>query len=409
MSVKKQIPKASSGEAPSALFYAGGFAPVGGIENFLSDLSQAVTKAGIQVELLAWDGRSRLWQNLRQAGVRTFCSPWRWGCCWAWPDWLLLPVGLLKCRKASVVLFGKTFRPALHKIIDRFGKSRGRRQLFVYVTPYRPSELWGQLEDAGRKKEVKLMLNTFDLIICQSSVFEGELRGLGYRGAIEVLPYLPPSPDESPAPYPAGPITIGFLGRLEPDKNLAALLNLFALLCRSDSKSSDHAPQIRLRLIGDGRQRENLMRRANELGIAPWVEFCGTVPRERGKEAIQSCHVFCFTSITEGQCLASLEILAAGRPIIATSVGVFPETLTNAALGEAVSSCEPAVFLPALQNVLARQKAGLLSPQDTVRAYQAKFDGEAVLRKYVELLRPVAAIPERVSQKSAALTVSAEI
>jgi glycosyltransferase involved in cell wall biosynthesis len=195
---------------------------------------------------------------------------------------------------------------------------------------------------------------------------------------------------------------------LEPDKNLPALLNVFALLCRSDSVSSDHGPEIRLRLIGDGRQREDLTRRAKELGIAPWVEFCGTVPRERVKEAIRSCHVFCFTSITEGQCLASLEILAAGRPIIATSVGAFLETLTNAALGEAVSSSQPAVFLPALLNVLARQKAGLLSPHDTVRAYRAKFDGEAVLRKYVELLSPGAGMPDRADQKSMALTVSAE-
>ncbi len=408
MSVHKQIPKTNSVKAPGALFYAGGFAPVGGIETFLSDLSQAVTKAGIPVELLTWDRRSKLLRDIRQAGVRTFCSPWRWGCRWAWPDWLLLPFGIWKCRKAPVVLFGKTFRPALHKLIHRFGKRRGGDQLFIYVTPYRPSEFWGYLSDTAQKLELQVMLNTFDVIVCQSSIFEGELRAMGYGGAIEVLQYLPPSPDENPAPYPAGPITIGFLGRLEPDKNVPALLDLFAQLRRADSESSGGASQMRLRLIGDGRRREDLMRRAEELGIAPWVEFRGAIPREQVKEAIQSCHVFCFTSIMEGQCLAALEILAAGRPIIATSVGVFPETLTHAALGEAVSSWQPAVFLPAVQSVLARQKSGLLSPQDTVRAYRGKFDGEAVLGKYVELLSPVAAMPERASRKNMAQTVAAE-
>jgi glycosyltransferase involved in cell wall biosynthesis len=181
---------------------------------------------------------------------------------------------------------------------------------------------------------------------------------------------------------------------LERQKNLPALLNVFALLCRPDAGRPDDRPQMRLRLIGEGSQRADLMSRARELGIEHWVDFYGAVPRERVREAIQSCHLFCFTSTTEGQCLASLEILAEGRPIIATSVGAFPDTLTNPALGEAVPSPHQSDFLSALKSLLARQKGGLLCPQDTVRAYRAKFDGEAILRSYVEVLRPAAAAQE---------------
>jgi hypothetical protein len=79
MSIKKQMQKANSNITPGLFIYAGGFAPLGGIEAFLADLSQAVANAGVRVELLAWDRRSKLLQVMRKAGVRTYCSPWRWG------------------------------------------------------------------------------------------------------------------------------------------------------------------------------------------------------------------------------------------------------------------------------------------------------------------------------------------
>ncbi len=391
MSVMKPIAGANPGVTPGVFIYAGGFAPIGGIETFLADLSQGLVRAGVQVELLVWNRQSKLLNNIREAGVRVYCSPWRWGCRWAWPDWLLLPFGILKCRKSPVVLFGKTFRPAIQDLIYRFGKVRGRHQRFIYVTEYRPAELWSWVRGEGEKKKVAAMLNAFDLIVSQNSMFADDLRTLGYQGPIELLPNLPPPATEKPAPYPDGPLTIGFLGRLEHQKNLPALLNIFALLNQQEARCSNDAPQLRLRLIGEGSQRASLMSLAGELGIAHSVEFCGAVPRERVREAIQRCHLFCFTSRTEGQPIASLEVLAEGRPIIATSVGAFPDMLTNPALGAAIPPGDESAFLSAVSDVLARQKSRLLCPQDTVRAYQAKFDPKAVLRKYIELLSPDAA------------------
>jgi glycosyltransferase involved in cell wall biosynthesis len=181
---------------------------------------------------------------------------------------------------------------------------------------------------------------------------------------------------------------------LEPQKNLPALLNIFARLSHQEAGSSGRSPHLRLRLFGDGSQKAGLMTLARKLGVEPSVEFCGAIPRERVREAVQSCHLFCFTSLTEGQCLAALEILAEGRPIIATAVGAFSDMLTQPATGAVVPSGDEPAFLSAVNDLLARQKRGLLSPPDTVQAYQLKFDREAVVRKYVELLTLKTTAPE---------------
>jgi glycosyltransferase involved in cell wall biosynthesis len=386
--MQDRIQKTNPGPKPGLLIWAGGFAPIGGIETFIADLGQALVEAGVEVEVLAWDRRSKLLNNMRKAGIHISCSPWRWGCRWAWPDWLLLPSGIWKCRKARVVFFGKTFGPAMHNLIHRFGRRPGSGQRFIYITPYRPAELWAGITRVAEKTKVEVMLKTFDLIICQNSMFADDLRSLGYHGPIEMLPNLPPPAAENPAPYPEGTLTLGFLGRLEHQKNLPALLNIFALLLRERADRSDQGPSLRLRLIGEGSQRTTLMTLARELGIADSVDFSGAIARERVRQAIQSCHLFCFTSHPEGQPLASLEILAEGRPIIATAVGAFPDMLAHSALGAVVPSGDTDAFLSALNHTLACQKKGLLSPQDTVQAYRKKFDRNEVLRKFIEVVSP---------------------
>jgi len=273
----------------------------------------------------------------------------------------------------------------MHDLIQRFGRSAGRDQRLVYMTPYRPAEIFAQQEE---RPAIQAMLNTFDVIITQNSGFASELRALGYEGSIEILPYLPPPAAELPAPYPDGVLTIGFLGRLEQQKNVPALLRAFAALSREEKVADTRPSAIRLRLFGEGSQRSVLTALVRELGLESSVEFYGAIDREGVAPAIRGCHVFCFTSHTEGQPLAALEILAQGRPIVATAVGAFPEMLVHPEFGAVVPPGDEAAFLSALKDVLARQKSGRLSPVDTVRAYRENFNRDEVLHHYLQILSP---------------------
>ncbi len=102
-------------------------------------------------------------------------------------------------------------------------------------------------------------------------------------------------------------------------------------------------------MFGDGHLRKNLEELACGLGIEKFVVFHGNIPNSRVPEVIASCHLFAFTSINEGQCLAALEILSCGRPLVATDVGALPEILSDSCLGRLVEFTPESVAMGILE------------------------------------------------------------
>ena len=361
--------------APRVLFYSGGFAPVGGIETFLSELANCLLDRDFQPRLLCWGQNSVLMRDLRRRGVPVRRLFWRWGCRWGWPDYALLPLGLREIRLADVVVMGKVFREPVQM---RLGGRRRRWEgpAFVLVTPYRPSELWARGDEAAR------VLNSFDAIVTQSERFAKDLRDLGYNHIIEVIPYIPPAvvkPRELP-PFP--PFRLGFLGRLEAQKNLCYLLEAFALIRR-------RLP-VELHLFGDGSEESSLRNMAATIGVAEHVYLHGRVSREGVAKAVDECHLFVFSSFSEGQCLAALEILARGRTIVATPVGVFPELLCDRMFGRLAPLGNVQQFAEAIEQQLAGVSQGGAEPGDVCRIFARNFPREQIIDDYVEFFRKAA-------------------
>ncbi|MEJ0001117.1 MAG: glycosyltransferase [Verrucomicrobiota bacterium] len=157
------------------------------------------------------------------------------------------------------------------------------------------------------------MLASFEAICVQSDEGVDDLRRAGYRGRLENIPLLPP-PVAPPADFPAargdGVVRLGYLGRLEAQKNLGYLLEVYRELTRAPG-----APRYELHLFGEGAQRAGLEARSRELALEG-VTFHGAVPRAEINQRIDRCDLFLITSTTEGQCLVALEVLARGRPLV---------------------------------------------------------------------------------------------
>lgn len=100
------------------------------------------------------------------------------------------------------------------------------------------------------------------------------------------------------------------VGRLGTEKNWTMLLEACALVM------ADHT-DVRLLLVGDGPQREELEKHCHELGIARGVRFTGRVPFEQVPHYLKAGEMFCYTSLTETQGLVTMEALAAGLPVVA--------------------------------------------------------------------------------------------
>lgn len=365
------------------LFYFGGFAPIGGIETFCKNLLGYLQDRGYTCTLLCWGQNVPLLQHLQQAKVRIFRSPWRWGCQWNIPDWMLLPIGTQQVQQADVVLFGKLFPLEILKLLRSQVNNRTR---LVYITPYRPLPPKTTVE----KKRLLEALNLFDIILVQSSSFIEELHSIGYQGRIEVIPYIPHKPGNLKSFPPKEKLKIGFLGRLVEDKNIPLLLEAFCELQKKYLKTSlsenreKHQPS--LHLFGDGNLRQELEQLAQNLGIASSVIFHGNVPNSEVEEAIASCHLFAFTSRSEGQCLAALEILACGRPIVATDAGALPEILADSRLGRLVQFANSGNFANSLLEIVQLINQQTISPEIIRSAYLERYEPERVGDRYSELL-----------------------
>jgi glycosyltransferase involved in cell wall biosynthesis len=105
------------------------------------------------------------------------------------------------------------------------------------------------------------------------------------------------------------PATPAFLcvGSLTERKNVLRLARAF-----------ERRREGSLAFVGDGPLRQALAGR-------PGIELAGAVPHERIPLWLAACDVLCQPSLVEPFGLATLEALAAGRPVVATSVGGPPE------------------------------------------------------------------------------------
>ncbi|KAA2254422.1 glycosyltransferase family 4 protein [Solihabitans fulvus] len=108
--------------------------------------------------------------------------------------------------------------------------------------------------------------------------------------------------------------TVLFVGRLDEEKRVDELLRALALL----------PPGVRAEIIGDGSCRQEWTALAGRLGIADRVAFHGFVAEEDLLAAYARCDVFCMPGIAELQSLATMEAMAAGKPVVAADAMALP-------------------------------------------------------------------------------------
>jgi len=107
-----------------------------------------------------------------------------------------------------------------------------------------------------------------------------------------------------------GNFTFAVASRLSAEKGLSELLQAFAVLRRRRNA-------VRLLILGDGPEREDLETEALELRIADAVVFAGMVPFHQVAAHLQAADAFVFASQVEAQGLVLNEAMAVGLPVVA--------------------------------------------------------------------------------------------
>lgn len=104
------------------------------------------------------------------------------------------------------------------------------------------------------------------------------------------------------------------VSRLAREKNLLFQLEGMALL---KEKLTAYGKTFRHMILGEGPQRQELLEKAQKLGLEDTIIFTGNVPNEEIRNYQSAADLFLFTSKSETQGIVVLEAMAAGNPVVA--------------------------------------------------------------------------------------------
>jgi glycosyltransferase involved in cell wall biosynthesis len=117
-----------------------------------------------------------------------------------------------------------------------------------------------------------------------------------------------------------GAVIIGYIGRLEREKNLFTLLKAF-------NEVAKQRQNIRLLIIGEGSLKRELISFAKTTNASEKVCFLGA--QRDIPDWLKALDIFILPSFTEGLPIALLEAMAASKAIIASDIPAVKEVVEN--------------------------------------------------------------------------------
>lgn len=232
-----------------------------------------------------------------------------------------------------------------------------------------------------------------DLVIAPSAGLKQVLRDLEVGVPVQVIPNgvdlrrfpidLQPAARETIGVDP-GNILLVYSGRLGPEKNLTFLLRAFA-------GAHEAFPEIRLMLLGDGPERDNLEDLATRSGLAKEIIFVGMVPHEEVPRYLAAGDVFVTASVTEVHPLSVIEALASGLPVVGVESPGVGDTVEDGRNG-LLSRLDLAAFTAKLTRLVGDQAMRTRMSREARRTAQA-YDIERTAGLVEDEYRRLAAEP----------------
>lgn len=172
---------------------------------------------------------------------------------------------------------------------------------------------------------------------------------------------------------------IGIVATMRAWKGHSYLLEALANL---DDKN------VQLVMVGDGPQRAELGKLADQLGIAARVHFAGN--QNNVVPWLQALDIFCLPSwANEGVPQALMQAMACALPVITTTIGSINEIVTDGLTGIIIPPKDSNALRAALERLLAahelRQALGYNAHQFAI----AHFAAEIMITKMLEVFHAV--------------------
>jgi len=217
---------------------------------------------------------------------------------WAIPTGVIgALVGVLLRRPLIVTIHGSDLRMAM-------GRSFLLRRLFLYVC------------------------RTARHVTCVSEVQKGQIEQLGIeRERISVFPmgidenFLEAGRNRE-RDLTHRSFTILSNRNLLPIYNVSLLIRAIPIVIREE-------PKTRFIIVGEGPERENIEKEAENLKVGPSIQFLGRVPHEKMPDILAQTDIYISTSLYDGTSVSLLEAMGSGAFPIVTDIPANREWIVN--------------------------------------------------------------------------------
>lgn len=195
------------------------------------------------------------------------------------------------------------------------------------------------------------------------------------------------APDDGEPNGSDAPIIIGTVKTLAPHYGIDTLIDSVAMLVNELKRDRPEvAARIRLRLVGDGPQADELKAYARNSGIADIVEFSGRVTHRFVPDQLRKLDVYVALSRRESFGVAIIEAGACGLPVVVSDVGGLPEVVVAGETGFVVPRDDPAAAANALRQLVLdpdlRLRMGAAGRNHVVSHYEWKDNVSAMIDLY---------------------------
>jgi glycosyltransferase involved in cell wall biosynthesis len=204
----------------------------------------------------------------------------------------------------------------------------------------------------------------------------------GFRVKFRVIPngvgpqwFLLPPTTTLPQNY------VLYAGRLHPVKGVDILLHAWKSV-------SAEMPDLKLWIVGDGPERQNLFSLAADLGLTSTVQFLGTKDKKDLPLLYRNAAVVVLPSRAEGLPIGLLEAGASGALSVATRIPGNSEIIEHGVNGILVPPESPEELAKGLLQTLRMPPEFLATMRDAAReTVRRRFSEEKVVSEYLDVYR----------------------
>lgn len=204
------------------------------------------------------------------------------------------------------------------------------------------------------KAITKYALKRASIILSTSHIMKDEIKKYTSKD-IQVIPFGIDCekfvPNKQNKIEPDDELIIGTVKGLKEVYGISYLIRAFSLLVH-DYKIKN----VKLKIYGQGPEKENYIKLANDLIISEYIDFLGYITPEKVPNILTTFDIFAAVSLRESFGVAVIEASACGIPVVVSNVGGLPEVVIDGITGIIVPKENPVETAKALYKLITNSQ-----------------------------------------------------